>query len=103
MSRAPIKRILWSFAIGVVVTLGMIWLSFAADDAGHQTLSDALYWQNWVLQSLLPTPDIGTLEHPFREGIPLTFVAWFASIPLGVLVYGLAAFFLSRGLTKSMK
>jgi hypothetical protein len=91
-----IKRILWAAVIGVAVTLLLIAASFAADDAGHDVLSNALFWQNWLLQSLLPTPHIGTLQHPFREGVPLTFIAWFASIPVGFVIYGALAFVAMR-------
>lgn len=87
-----IKRIFWAAVIGVAATLLLIAASFAADDAGYDVLSNALFWQNWLLQSLLPTPDIGTLQHPFREGVPLTFIAWFASIPVGFVIYGALAY-----------
>jgi len=93
-----IKRILLAALIGVTVTLLLIAASFAADDAGHETLSNCLFWQNWLLQALLPAPDIGTAEHPFDEGTPLTFIAWFASVPLGFVIYGVAAFVMIRRL-----
>ncbi|APG05889.1 hypothetical protein BJI69_19590 [Luteibacter rhizovicinus DSM 16549] len=91
-----IKRILLAALIGVTVTLLLIASSFAADDAGHETLSNVLFWQNWLLQALVPTPDIGAAEHPFAEGTPLTFIAWFASVPLGFVIYGVAAFAIMR-------
>lgn len=92
------KRILIAAAIGIMVTLALIALSFAADDAGHETLSNALFWQNWVLQSLIPTPDITSLANPFAHGLPLPFVVWFASIPLGFVIYGVLAFVTIRKL-----
>jgi hypothetical protein len=92
-----IKRIMLAGLIGVAVTLLLIAMSFAADDAGHETLSNVLFWQNWLLQALVPAPDIGTAEHPFAEGTPLTFIAWFASVPLGFVIYGMAAFAIMRG------
>lgn len=87
-----IKRVLLAAVIGVAVTLLLITASFAADDAGHETLSNVLFWQNWLLQALVPAPNIGSAENPFAEGTPLTFVAWFASIPLGFVIYGVVAF-----------
>jgi hypothetical protein len=91
-----IKRIMLAMLIGVTVTLLLIASSFAADDAGHETLSNVLFWQNWLLQALVPAPDIGAAEHPFAEGTPLTFIAWFASVPLGFVIYGVAAFAIMR-------
>ncbi|PTR34386.1 hypothetical protein C8J98_102574 [Luteibacter sp. OK325] len=95
-----VKRILLAAVIGVTVTLGLIALSFAADDAGHEALSNVLFWQNWVLQALVPAPNIGSAENPFAEGTPLTFIAWFASVPLGFIIYGVAAFVLMRRLNE---
>jgi UPF0716 family protein affecting phage T7 exclusion len=93
-----IKRVLLAAVIGVAVTLLLIAASFAADDAGHETLSNVLFWQNWLLQALMPAPNIGSAEHPFAEGTPLTFIVWFASVPLGFVIYGVAAFAVIRRL-----
>lgn len=96
-----IKRILLAAVIGVVVTLALIALSFAADDAGYESLSNLLFWQNWILQALLPAPDIASMANPFAHGLPLPFVAWFASIPLGFVIYGVLAFVIIRKLKGS--
>lgn len=91
-----IKQILLAAVIGVVVTLALIALSFAADDAGYESLSNVLFWQNWVLQALLPAPDIASMADPFAHGLPLPFIAWFASIPLGFFIYGIPVFAMIR-------
>lgn len=93
-----IKRVLLAAVIGVAITLLLIAASFAADDAGHEALSNLLFWQNWLLQALVPAPNIGSAGNPFAEGLPLAFVAWFASVPLGFLIYGVAAFAIIRRL-----
>lgn len=86
------KRIMLAALLGVTVTLLLIAASFAADDAGHETLSNALFWQNWLLQALVPPPAVGSSPNPFAEHMPWAFVAWFASVPLGFVIYGVAAF-----------
>jgi hypothetical protein len=95
-----VKRVLLAAVIGVAVTLLLIAASFAADDAGHETLSNVLFWQNWLLQALVPAQNIGPAENPFARGMPLAFVAWFASVPLGFVIYGGAAFAVIRRLKK---
>lgn len=95
-----IKRVLLAAVIGVAITLLLIAASFAADDAGHEGLSNVLFWQNWLLQALLPAPAVGSSPNPFAERMPLTFIAWFASVPLGFVLYGAAAFAVLRRLGK---
>lgn len=87
-----VKRILLAAFIGVAVTLLLIALSFTADDAGHEALSNALFWQNSLLQSLVPAPHGEAVGNPFANGLPLPFVVWFASVPLGFAFYGVVAF-----------
>jgi hypothetical protein len=91
-----IKRVLLAALIGVAITLLLIAASFAADDAGHEALSNLLFWQNWLLQALLPAPAVGSSPNPFAGRMPLTFIAWFASVPLGFIIYGVAAFSVIR-------
>jgi hypothetical protein len=95
-----VKRILLAAVIGVAVTLLLIALSFTADDAGHEALSNALFWQNSLLQSLVPAPHGEAAENPFANGLPLPFVVWFASVPFGFVIYGTAAFAIIERLKK---
>ncbi len=45
----------------------------------------------------MPMGNIGSAEHPIHEGSPLNLVAFLASLPVGVAIYGLAAFaFMSK-------
>lgn len=92
------KRIMLAAVIGIAVTLLLIAASFSADDAGHESLSNVLFWQNWLLQALLPPPAVGSSPNPFAERMPLAFIAWFASVPLGFVIYGVAAFAVMRRL-----
>jgi hypothetical protein len=95
-----VKRIMLAALIGVTVTLALIAASFAADDAGHESLSNALFWQNGLLQALVPAPAMGSSGNPFADGLPMPFIAWFASVPLGFIIYGVVAFIVIRKLNR---
>jgi len=96
------KRVLLAIALGVVTTFAVIGLAFVADDLGFESFARALAWPNTLLQSLTPSNNIGTLDHPVTEGTPLNALAFYASIPLGVLIYGFVAYMGLR-LTKRTK
>jgi hypothetical protein len=85
-------RILKALALGALATLALFGLSAVAADAGQTFLSRALFWQNTLLQALVPMNNIGTTEHPVYEGSPLNVVAYFLSFPLGFVAYSSAAF-----------
>ena len=87
-----IKRILLAFAIGVLATAVLFALSFAADSFGFTSLANGLLWQNTLLQSSAPLGNMGTPEHPVYEGTPLNFLAFLASVPLGIVVYSVMAY-----------
>jgi len=67
-------------------------LAFVAANANLDGLAKILFWQNSLLQSLAPLGNIGTAEHPVYEGTPLNFLAFLASIPVGIIVYSLFAY-----------
>jgi hypothetical protein len=87
-----IRRILLAGAIGVLATAAMLALSFVTDTFGFPLLSRGLLWQNSLLQALVPLANIGTTDHPIYEGSPLNLLAFVASIPLGIIVYGVVAY-----------
>ena len=87
-----IKRILLAYAIGVLATAVLFALSFAADSFGFTSLANGLLWQNTLLQSFAPLGNMGTPEHPVYEGTPLNFLAFLASVPLGIVVYSVMAY-----------
>ena len=86
------RRLVTASIIGVVVTLLLLAGSFAADTAGHSSLARALFWHNGLLQSATPLHNIGTPEQPVYEGTPLHFVVFVLSVPVGFLIYGVAAY-----------
>jgi hypothetical protein len=91
---------MFAVGIGMLVTLLLLGLAFAADLAGFESLATALLWQNSLLQSLVPMGNIGSAEHPVYEGSPLNLIVFVASFPDGMAIYGLAAFLLMSRLAR---
>jgi hypothetical protein len=88
------RRITLAVAIGALTTLLLMGLAFALSLYGYDALSRVLFWQNYMLQSLVPAVNVGTSLHPIYEGSPLNLIALAASIPLGIAIYGVVAFVL---------
>ena len=86
------KRMLLASTAGVLATATLIGLAFAAFNAGLDTLGKILFWQNSLMQTLVPLGNVGTAEHPVYEGTPLNFLAFLASIPVGILIYSFLAY-----------
>jgi hypothetical protein len=82
-----------SIAIGIFITLVLLGFSYIASAFGFTQIAHILYWQGWGLQFLVPCLNIGTVEKPFCEGSPLDVIAFFAGIPLGFVLYSVAAYF----------
>lgn len=95
------RNVIKASIFGIAFTLLLLACAFAADSAGHPGLARAIFWQNGLLQSAVPLNNIGTAQEPVYEGTPLNIMAFFASIPLGFIIYGVAAYvalrFLRRG------
>ena len=89
-----VKSILLAAVIGALVTFLLLGMAFTADHAGFASLAHVLFWQNSLLQSLVPMGDIGTPGHQVHEGSPLNLIAFSAAFPVGVAVYGVVAFVL---------
>ncbi len=87
-----VRCLLVAGALGAIATLLLAFLAERAHVMGSSALSHMLFWQNSVLQSLVPVHNIGTAEHPFYEGSPLNVLAYVASFPLGFVVYGAVAY-----------
>ncbi len=75
--------------IGVAFTaLGFVAAFFTAGS----NLEHLFYWQGYLLQNLIPAPNVGTAQHPAYEATPLHVVAFFLGLPVGVVVYSLLSF-----------
>lgn len=64
----------------------------AADSAGHPDLARAIFWQNGLLQGIILLHNIGTEQDPVYEGGPLNIRAFYASIPLGFILYAIISY-----------
>lgn len=90
------KQVFIALILGLAVTIGLFALGFLADATGFRTVAEVLFWQNFALQALVPLHNVGTVEQPFMMATPLNIAAFFASFPLGMIIYGVAAFFVLR-------
>jgi len=86
------RKVLEAGIFGVALTLLLLACACAADSTGHPDLAGAIFWQNGLMQSAVPLNNIGAVQAPVYEGTPLNLVAFFASIPLGFIIYGVAAY-----------
>ena len=90
------RNLATSSIIGIVLTLLLLAGSYIADAYGHNELARLLFWHNDALQNLIPPHNIGTPDKPFHEGTPLNIFGFFASIPLGFVIYGFVAYIALR-------
>ena len=90
MSRTA--RLAVAVGIGIALTAGLAFAAALAHDAGASSASAVLFWQNSLLQALVPMPNIGTPDRPLYEGTPLNYLAFLASFPVGVIIYTVVAF-----------
>ena len=89
-------RVLMAVGIGILVTAGTAAASFLLSSRGADSIGEVVFWPNTVLQALTPAPNIGTSDHPLYEGTPLNLLAFLASFPLAVILYGFVAYVFLR-------
>ena len=85
-------RLVVAMVIGVAITAILAVGAKVAHEQGAKSLARVLFWQNTMLQSLVPVHNIATPDRPVYEGTPVNYAAYLASYPLGVLVYAVVAF-----------
>jgi hypothetical protein len=78
-------RKLKSVVIGVVVTGFGFVSAFLVSHTAMYKLKYILYWQGFLLETLVPTHNIGTTSHPRYEGTPLDQLAFFLGVPVGIV------------------
>lgn len=81
------KPLTTALLIGTAITLVLFGLGYFAAEAGAMNLSYGLYWQAWGLYQLLPCTDINPMCESQRAGM----IVFYAGIPVGIVVYSLAA------------
>jgi hypothetical protein len=84
-----------AFALGIGVCVTII-TSAVARALNSESARDLIFWPNTVLQYLVPVPNVGAPDQPLYEGTPLNFLAFLASFPFAILVYGVVAYALLR-------
>jgi len=82
------KGILLSSLIGVAITLLLLAVAFASDALGYLEASKVVFWQNSLIQSLVPLHNIRTTESPVYEATPVNYFAFIVSISVGFVIYG---------------
>jgi len=80
------RNLLLAAVVSITLTAGLFVCAYAASRS-HEGVARVLYWQGYLLPSLVPAVNIGTSEHPLYEASPVHVVAFFAGIPLGFIVY----------------
>ena len=89
------KTPLQSLVIGTVATLALFGLGYLAAELGAESLSYVLYWQAYVAQMLLPCSVLFRGEFLCQSESVGMFV-FFSGIPIGILIYTAAAYFVLR-------
>jgi hypothetical protein len=90
-----LKTLAQCVAIGTVITLALFGLGYVAAALGAQTLSYVLYWQAYALYMLLPCDAIYRGEF-MCDSMAAARMTFYAGIPVGILVYSLAAYLALR-------
>src|SRR5262249_15644257 len=93
-------RKLTSVVVGVVVTGFGLVSAFLVSPTAMYKLKYILYWQGFLLESLIPSHNIGTTSHPRYEGTPLYQVAFFLGVPVGIVFYSLLSYVLLTFVTR---
>jgi len=92
------KAILLAIFLGVGISALLQVLALVAHEQGFTSITRILDWPNTLLQSLVPCVPVGSSENPRCEGSPLNLLAYFASLPVGAVVYAIIAFVILRRL-----
>ena len=89
------KTLLQALAIGTAITLALFGLGYVAAQQQAENLSYALYWQAYLLNKLMPCNAIWRGEF-LCQSMAAAKVAFFAGLPLGVLIYSSLAYCVLR-------
>lgn len=87
-----VNKVYKALIIGTVITLLLFGAAFIAADIGLTELSYLLYWQGYILGMLVPCKEVIILGVAQCEVTTIGIVAFYAGIPIGILVYSLLAY-----------
>lgn len=85
------KTVATALLIGTAATLVLFGLGYVAAQAEAMSLSYVFYWQAWLLYQLLPCAHFDFAEGFLCENQRAAMVTFYAGLPLGILLYSLAA------------
>jgi hypothetical protein len=79
--------------VGILVTaIGF----FGAFLSAGSHVGRILYWQGYLLQNLIPAPNLGDANNPRFEATPLHIVAFFLGLPIGIVFYSLLSYLIAN-------
>jgi hypothetical protein len=82
-----VSRLKISLIVGAVLSIALALSAEVAFEAGVSRVARVLLWQSALLQTLVPTPNLGTAALPVYEGTPLHLLAWYVGAILGFPIY----------------
>ncbi len=83
-----------SLVIGTIITFLLFGGGYLAVQQDMIGLSYKLYWQGWLFGMLVPCKEIVILGHANCEVTRLGVFAFYAGLPVGILVYSTVSFIL---------
>ena len=86
------KRILISGALGFIFTTIFAFSAYYFYKHDNEIISSILFWQNTLLQSIVPMHNIGSAEKLLYMGTALNYFMFIASFPVGFIFYSLLAY-----------
>lgn len=87
--KPPLKSLLIAIGFSGIITI----IGWLAITEGYENVGRVAVWPAAVLVSLMPHPNIGTLEDPIYEGTPLDIVVFYLGLLYQVPIYWLLIHF----------
>ena len=81
------KTFVVSLVVGTLLTFGLFWLGYLANDAQLHTLSYFAYWQAWAMQMSLPCWTMAAGGEPLCRDPAVSRVVFYGGLPLGIFLY----------------
>lgn len=88
------NRFTRSLILGTVITFLLFGAGYLTAENGMMDLSYMLYWQGYVLGMMVPCKEVVILGLANCEVTTVSIVAFYAGLPLGILVYSILSYVL---------